>query len=72
LSEELHRISFANIVVKYLEYEPYLCRDEDEARILVKTMQEEGKDICFFTSNKKGFSENLDIIKDKIILNETI
>ncbi len=35
LSENLHLISFANIAVKYLEekgYEPYLCKDEDEAR----------------------------------------
>ena len=35
LSEDLHLISFADIAVKYLEekgYEPYLCKDEDEAR----------------------------------------
>jgi len=35
LSEDLHLISFADIAVKYLQakgYEPYLCKDEDEAR----------------------------------------
>lgn len=35
LSEELHLITFADIAVKYLHdkgYEPYLCKDEDEAR----------------------------------------
>ena len=35
LSENLHLISFADIAVKYLKekgYEPYLCKDEDEAR----------------------------------------
>jgi len=35
LSEDLHLISFADIAVKYLKekgYEPYLCKDEEEAR----------------------------------------
>lgn len=35
LSENLHLITFADIAVKYLEdlgYEPYLCKDEEEAR----------------------------------------
>lgn len=35
LSENLHLITFADIAVKYLKekgYEPYLCKDEDEAR----------------------------------------
>jgi len=35
LSVDLHLISFADIAVKYLEekgYEPYLCKDEEEAR----------------------------------------
>lgn len=35
LSEELHLISFADIAVKYLKergYEPYICKDEEEAR----------------------------------------
>jgi len=35
LSEALHLISFADIAIKYLKdkgYEPYLCKNEDEAR----------------------------------------
>lgn len=35
LSENLHLITFADIAIKYLQYkgyEPYLCKDEDEAR----------------------------------------
>ena len=35
LSEDLDLISFADIAIKYLQekgYEPYLCKDEDEAR----------------------------------------
>ena len=35
LSEQLHLITFADIAVKYLKnlsYEPYLCKDEEEAR----------------------------------------
>lgn len=64
LSEDLHLISFADIAVKYLEakgYEPYLCRDEDEARELAKTLPQEGKWPCLFTSSdttgEKDFEE---------------
>ena len=64
LSESLHLISFADIAVKYLEdlgYEPYLCKDEDEARALVKTLPQEGKYPCLFTSSdttgEKDFEE---------------
>ena len=49
LSENLHLISFADIAVKYLEnlgYEPYLCKDEDEAR-------------NFFIQNPKLNTQNL-------------
>ena len=49
LSENLHLISFADIAVKYLEnlgYEPYLCKDEDEAR-------------NFFIQNSKLNNQNL-------------
>ena len=49
LSENLHLISFADIAVKYLEnlgYEPYLCKDEDEAR-------------NFFIENPKLNTQNL-------------
>jgi FlaA1/EpsC-like NDP-sugar epimerase len=64
LSEDLHLITFAEIAVKYLAeigFEPYLCKDEDEARILVETLPQEGKWPCLFTSSdttgEKDFEE---------------
>lgn len=64
LSESLHLITFAEIAVKYLAemgYEPYLCKDEEEARILVETLPQEGKWPCLFTSSdttgEKDFEE---------------
>ena len=64
LSEALHLISFADIAVKYLQqlgYEPYLCKDEDEARALVDTLPEQGKWPCLFTDSdttgEKDFEE---------------
>jgi len=64
LSEDLDLISFADIAVKYLEnlgYEPYLCKDEDEARELAKTLPHEGKWPCLFTGSdttgEKDFEE---------------
>ena len=64
LSEKLHLISFADIAVKYLKeigYEPYLCKSENEARELVKTLPKEGKWPCYFfesdTTGEKDFEE---------------
>jgi len=64
LSEHLHLISFADIAVKYLEnlgYEPYLCKDEDEARALAKTLPSQKKWPCLFTpsdtTGEKDFEE---------------
>ena len=64
LSESLHLISFAEIAVKYLNekgYEPYLCSDEDESRELAKTLPDQGKWPCLFTSSdttgEKDFEE---------------
>ncbi len=64
LSENLHLISFADIAVKYLNdlgYEPYLCKDEEEARKLIHTLPNEGKWPCLFTSSdttgEKDFEE---------------
>ncbi|MEW4541405.1 UDP-N-acetylglucosamine 4,6-dehydratase, partial [Vibrio cholerae] len=64
LSEALHLITFADIAVKYLQqlgYEPYLCQNEDEARLLAVTLPAEGKWPCLFTSSdttgEKGFEE---------------
>jgi FlaA1/EpsC-like NDP-sugar epimerase len=64
LSESLHLISFADIAVKYLRekgYEPYICENEDEARKLAKTLPQEGKWPCLFTTSdttgEKDFEE---------------
>jgi len=64
LSEQLHLITFSEIAVKYLEeigYEPYPCKDEDEARELVHTLPQQGKWPCLFTSSdttgEKDFEE---------------
>jgi len=64
LSESLHLISFADIAVKYLKekgYEPYLCKDEGEARALVHTLPEQGQWPCLFTTSdttgEKDFEE---------------
>jgi len=64
LSEDLHLVSFADIAVKYLKnkgYEPFLCKDEDEARKLAKTLPKQGKWPCLFTSSdttgEKDFEE---------------
>nr|ELR5257570.1 UDP-N-acetylglucosamine 4,6-dehydratase [Providencia rettgeri] len=72
LSEALHLITFADIAVKYLKqrgYEPHLCKDEDEARQLAKTLPDQGKWPCLFTSSdttgEKDFEE---FFTDKEIL----
>lgn len=64
LSEALHLITFADIAVKYLQqrgYEPYLCQNEDEARLLAETLPAEGKWPCLFTcsdtTGEKDFEE---------------
>lgn len=64
LSESLHLISFADIAVKYLQakgYQPYLCKDEAEARELAKTLPEQGQWPCLFTASdttgEKDFEE---------------
>jgi FlaA1/EpsC-like NDP-sugar epimerase len=64
LSENLHLITFAEIAVKYLKgigYEPYLCKDEDEARDLINTLPQQGKWPCLFTASdttgEKDFEE---------------
>ena len=64
LSESLHLITFADIVVKYLAnlgYKPYLCNSENEARILAETLPENGQWPCLFTESdttgEKEFEE---------------
>ncbi|SFV68540.1 UDP-N-acetylglucosamine 4,6-dehydratase [hydrothermal vent metagenome] len=69
LSVDLHLISFADIAVKYLEekgYEPYLCKDEEEARNFFiqnskLNIQNSKKWPCLFTpsdtTGEKDFEE---------------
>lgn len=72
LSENLHLITFSKIAVKYLEnlgYEPYLCKDEDEARELAKTLPKTGKYPCLFTaSDTTGEKDFEEFFTDKEIL----
>lgn len=72
LSEQLHLITFAEIAVKYLEdigYEPYICKDEDEARKLVLTLPDEGKWPCLFTaSDTTGEKDFEEFYTDKEVL----
>ena len=72
LNEVLHLISFSDIAVKYLKnngFEPYLCKKEDEARKLIKTLPEQGKWPCLFTkSNTTGEKNVEEFYTDKEIL----
>lgn len=72
LSENLHLITFADIAVKYLKekgYEPYLCKDEDEARELAKTLPAQGEWPCLFTaSDTTGEKDFEEFFTDKEVL----
>ena len=72
LTKALHLISFSDIAVKYLKnngFEPYLCKTEDEARKLIKTLPEQGKWPCLFTkSNTTGEKNFEEFYTDKEIL----
>ena len=72
LNENLHLITFADIAVKYLEnigYEPYLCKSEDEARELTKTLPDKKQWPCFFTSSDTtGEREFEEFYTDKEVL----
>ena len=64
LDDALHLISFGDIAVKYLQekdYEPYMCRDEEEARQLAQILENERKYPCLFSSSdttgEKDFEE---------------
>jgi len=64
LSEALHLITFADVAVKYLKqigFEPHICKDEDEARNLARTLPELGRWPCLFTTSdttgEKDFEE---------------
>ncbi|WP_457749363.1 UDP-N-acetylglucosamine 4,6-dehydratase [Sulfurimonas sp.] len=72
LSESLHLISFADIAVKYLAqkgYEAYVCESEQQARELVKTLPQEGKYPCLFTtSDTTGEKDFEEFFTDKEVL----
>ena len=72
LDESLHLISFADIAVKYLKekgYDAYLCKSEDEARELVKTLPKNGQWPCFFSSsNTTGEKDYEEFFTDNEIL----
>ena len=72
LNETLHLVSFADIAVKYLKnngFEPYLCKKEDEARKLIKTLPEQGKWPCLFTKSTTTGEKNFEeFYTDKEIL----
>lgn len=64
LSESLHLITFAEIAKKYLQirgFTPYLCQNEDEARLLANQLPQEKKWPCLFTTSdttgEKDFEE---------------
>lgn len=72
LSESLHLITFAEIAEKYLlarGYEPYICKDEDEARSLVKTLPAKKQWPCLFTaSDTTGEKDFEEFFTDKEVL----
>ena len=61
LSESKNLLSFSDLPIKYLYekgYEAYICKTEDEARELVKTLPDHKKWPCLFTnSNTTGEKE---------------
>lgn len=64
LSESLHMITFSEIATGYLNklgYKPYLCNNEDEARLLSDSLPEKGEWPCLFTpsdtTGEKDFEE---------------
>ncbi len=64
LSENLHLITFEEIALKYLAsrgYQPYYCRDEEEARALAESLAKEGKwaflSTISDTTGEKDFEE---------------
>ncbi|MGG7073565.1 UDP-N-acetylglucosamine 4,6-dehydratase [Campylobacter sp. 9BO] len=72
LNENLHLVTFSEIAVRYLRklgYEPYLCKDEYEARELVKALPKIGQYPCLFTvSDTTGEKDFEEFFTDKEIL----
>jgi FlaA1/EpsC-like NDP-sugar epimerase len=64
LNEKLNLVKFSDIAVKFLEnlnYSPYLCESEDEARKRAEELIKQGKWPCYFfesdTTGEKDFEE---------------
>ena len=72
LSEALHLMSFSDIAIEYLKdkgYTAHICKTENEARELIKTLPEQGKWPCLFTtSNTTGEKDFEEFYTDKEIL----
>ncbi len=72
LSEKLHLITFSEIAISYLNelnYEPFICENEEEARRKAKDLIGSKKWPCLFTDSdttgEKGFEEFF--MKDEIL-----
>ena len=72
LSEKLHLITFSEIAISYLNelnYEPFICENEEEARRKAKELIGSKKWPCLFTDSdttgEKGFEEFF--MKDEIL-----
>ncbi len=72
LSEKLHLITFSEIAISYLNelnYEPFICENEEEARRKAKDLIRSKKWPCLFTDSdttgEKGFEEFF--MKDEIL-----
>ena len=72
LSEKLHLITFSEIAISYLNelnYEPFICENEEEARSKAKDLIGSKKWPCLFTDSdttgEKGFEEFF--MKDEIL-----
>jgi FlaA1/EpsC-like NDP-sugar epimerase len=64
LSEDLHLVRLTDVAIKYVEalgYQPYLCKNEEEARDLIKVLPTKGQWPCLFessnTTGEKDFEE---------------
>ena len=72
LSETLNLISLSDLAIEYLKgkgYIAHICKTEDEARELIKTLPEKGKWPCLFTtSDTTGEKDFEEFYTDKEIL----
>ena len=72
LNEKLHLITFSEIAKKFLKlkgYTPYICKNEEEARELIKILPKQKKWPCLFTiSDTTGEKEFEEFYTDKDIL----